>query len=190
MTIDKSWMSVKDRSSDEYVGGVKAFVERAKVYTNESGQIRCPCAVCLNRNLHDLSTVEHHLIEKGIQHTYTIWAYHGESYPPREYDSEEEDDEEEEERGSSNRDELADLVGEDYNNLTFSDKLMHMKAVNQLSNESFDSLLKLLKDAFPQGTVLPEPLCETETNAQNLQKKRKNNNNNNNKNLPKKKQEP
>uniref|UniRef100_A0A803QLN9 Transposase-associated domain-containing protein n=1 Tax=Cannabis sativa TaxID=3483 RepID=A0A803QLN9_CANSA len=65
MTIDKSWMSVKDRSSDEYVGGVKAFVERAKVYTNESGQIRCPCAVCLNRNLHDLSTVEHHLIEKG-----------------------------------------------------------------------------------------------------------------------------
>ncbi|XP_062104613.1 uncharacterized protein LOC133815841 [Humulus lupulus] len=172
MTIDKSWMSVKDRSSDEYVGGVKAFVERAKTYMNEQGQIRCPCAVCLNRNLHDSSTVEHHLIEKGIQHTYTIWAYHGESYPPQECESEDSMDEEESE---TERVKLADVLGEASEGLTLSDKLMHLKAFHQLSNESFDALVKLLKEVFPEGTVLPEPQCETESKAQSMQKKRKNN---------------
>ena len=39
--------------------------------------------------------------------------------------------------------------------LNFLVKLVHIKVLNGWSNKSFDMLLELLKEALPEGTVLP-----------------------------------
>ena len=43
-----------------------------------------------------------------------------------------------------------------FSELTFLVKLMHIKMLNRWSNKSFDMLLKLLLDAFPNGTSIPK----------------------------------
>lgn len=78
MSIDKSWMNLKNHLSSEYFNGVKAFIDKAKSYVNEQGVIRCPCQKCLNRMFQMLSTVEAHLIDYGFQQTYKKWTFHGE----------------------------------------------------------------------------------------------------------------
>ena len=42
-----------------------------------------------------------------------------------------------------------------FSTLTFLVKLMHIKVFNRWMNKSFDMLLELLKDAFPNGTKIP-----------------------------------
>ena len=44
---------------------------------------------------------------------------------------------------------------EKYSNLAFIVKLMHIKCINCWSNNSFNMLLELLKDAFPMCETLP-----------------------------------
>ena len=43
-----------------------------------------------------------------------------------------------------------------FSTLTFLVKLMHIKVLNRWSNKSFDMLLELLLDAFPNGTSIPK----------------------------------
>ena len=40
--------------------------------------------------------------------------------------------------------------------LNFLVKLMHLKVLNKWTNRSFDMLLKLLKEVFPEGCKLPD----------------------------------
>ncbi|KAM7502720.1 hypothetical protein LguiB_001624 [Lonicera macranthoides] len=80
MPINKSWMVVKNRLSTEYINGVEEFVEIDKARVNAEGQMRCPCMSCLNRRFQALRAVEMHLIQKGIQPSYTVWSFHGESF--------------------------------------------------------------------------------------------------------------
>ena len=40
--------------------------------------------------------------------------------------------------------------------LTFLVKLMHVKVLNCWSDKSFDMLLQLLIDAFPEGSIIPK----------------------------------
>ena len=42
-----------------------------------------------------------------------------------------------------------------FSSLTFIVKLMHIKVLNRWSNKSFDMLLELLSDAFPEGNKIP-----------------------------------
>ena len=43
-----------------------------------------------------------------------------------------------------------------FSSLNFLAKLMHLKVLNKWTNKSFDMLLKLLKEAFPEGCKLPD----------------------------------
>ncbi|PON35715.1 hypothetical protein PanWU01x14_334170, partial [Parasponia andersonii] len=51
--------------------------------------------------------VEHHLIEKGIQPSYTIWSYHGELFPTTNDPNEDENDG----QGDEMQDLLTDITG-------------------------------------------------------------------------------
>ena len=44
--------------------------------------------------------------------------------------------------------------------LTFIVKLMHIKVLNRWSNKSFDMLLQLLREAFPEGTIIGKSIYE------------------------------
>ncbi|KAF4403393.1 hypothetical protein G4B88_008039 [Cannabis sativa] len=107
MSIDKSWMTIENRLSVEYIKGVKAFVERAKAYVNTQGQVRCPCGFCLNRSFQDLYIVEHHLVQNGIQQTYTIWSYYGESFQSQQYENNDLVDD-----GDDDSDEMANVLAD------------------------------------------------------------------------------
>ncbi|RVX00750.1 hypothetical protein CK203_026403 [Vitis vinifera] len=47
------------------------------------------------------------------------------------------------------------FTGSKFSSLTFIVKLMHLKVLNHWSNKSFDMLLELLSEIFPEGTNLP-----------------------------------
>ncbi|XP_062089141.1 uncharacterized protein LOC133795700 [Humulus lupulus] len=80
MTIDKSWMTVRNRLSREYRVGVRLFLQRAAQYANENREIRCSCNNCLNHLLQPLPLVELHLVQHGIQLSYKVWDYHGKKH--------------------------------------------------------------------------------------------------------------
>ncbi|KAK1301584.1 hypothetical protein QJS10_CPB12g00861 [Acorus calamus] len=84
--MDKSWMFIRDRRSDEFRAGVASFLEVARncpaERKNEAGHIRCPCQRCANRFYFSLETVEVHLYKSGIMSGYTTWISHGEVVPP------------------------------------------------------------------------------------------------------------
>ena len=48
-----------------------------------------------------------------------------------------------------------------YSALNFLVKLMHLKVMHKCSNHYFDSLLELLIDAMPVGTILPKSHYES-----------------------------
>lgn len=90
MAIDKSWIQLPDRLCAEYQAGVKAFVERCWDYSDEHGEVRCPCRCCNNCSFQNLDTVEAHLLDWGFQEVYTTRIFHGEQHHP---DSEDDSDE-------------------------------------------------------------------------------------------------
>ncbi|KAF2308960.1 hypothetical protein GH714_026022 [Hevea brasiliensis] len=47
-----------------------------------------------------------------------------------------------------------------FSTLSFTIKLLHLKVYNKWSNKSFDMLLKLLRDALPEGQTLLKSHCE------------------------------
>ncbi|XP_030493808.2 uncharacterized protein LOC115709754 isoform X1 [Cannabis sativa] len=99
MPIDKSWMNGKNRLSREYRTGVKEFVEHAKPHVNHEGQMRCPCMKCLNQKFQIPRAVEMHLFQNGIQSSYRVWSFHGESFhnPLVDYSGDEDDNNEDDE---------------------------------------------------------------------------------------------
>jgi hypothetical protein len=82
MTIDKSWTTLTNKFSKEYLIGLKAFTERCKNYTNSHNKARCPCNKCNNVYWHSIRTIERHIHENGFCTTYKTWIYHGECFVP------------------------------------------------------------------------------------------------------------
>lgn len=125
-------MAVKNLLSREYINGAKEFVEVAKAHVNAEGHIRCPCMNCLNRKFQAPIAVQMHLIQKGIQLTYTVWSFHGESFhnPPVDY-PEDDDDEMEDVLGDLTRHggygETSNTSGGCYNDLPTYDSNRHDK---------------------------------------------------------------
>ncbi|KAL4016784.1 hypothetical protein IC575_024441 [Cucumis melo] len=77
--MDKSWM-MENRMSREYELGVEAFIQFGFRHAKGSSTIRCPCLKCGNRLPQDKSTVRYHLYANGIDQSYKIWFWHGESF--------------------------------------------------------------------------------------------------------------
>ena len=48
MSIDKVWMFIKDRGSQEWQNGMKAFIDMAFAEVVEANTIRCLCHKCVN----------------------------------------------------------------------------------------------------------------------------------------------
>ncbi|KAM6576701.1 hypothetical protein CsatB_028538 [Cannabis sativa] len=78
MSIDKTWINNPNKLSDEYATGVLAFVERARLFVDETGLVKCPCNKCVNIQLQKIDVLEHHLFNNGFLLTYTNWYWHGE----------------------------------------------------------------------------------------------------------------
>ena len=193
-------MQLKDRLCNEYVEGVRTFIQAARQHLRVDDKTRCPCQQCLNVRFQDLVTVEQHLIRYGFSSSYNRWIHHGENVGGVSLaetsmcndrdgcvvnDNYVDDDiiaalndmhalinkEVDLNEATSNdmgkNDENIDyLFGKAYQELypgctklsalTFLVKLMHIKVLNGWSNKSFDMLLELLLDAFPDGAKIPK----------------------------------
>ncbi|XP_026383291.1 uncharacterized protein LOC113278748 [Papaver somniferum] len=77
--MDRSWIRLKDRTSDEYVKGIQSFMVVAKNYTDAEQKILCPCRSCQNKNpKRKLDLIERHLRSNGFSPSYQVWVHHGE----------------------------------------------------------------------------------------------------------------
>ena len=74
--MDRTWINAK-RMSDEYINGVKEFLDFAERNANdESGMFYCPCVECLNQTRLSAEDIYLHLICEGFCKSYTLWIWH------------------------------------------------------------------------------------------------------------------
>lgn len=79
MKYDKTWMSCA-RKAPRYIQHVGSFLDFASKYGGGNTIFSCPCRQCKNgKGLHPLSDISLHLLRYGIDLTYTMWRFHGES---------------------------------------------------------------------------------------------------------------
>ncbi|XP_026395400.1 uncharacterized protein LOC113290088 [Papaver somniferum] len=76
--IEKDWMDETDIFSKVYRDGVKYFIQFATTDGSSNKTCACPCARCRNKKNLRIAVVRQHLLEKGIDKSYRIWALHGE----------------------------------------------------------------------------------------------------------------
>jgi hypothetical protein len=81
MTIDKSWIHLRNRNSPEFVNGLNNFIEIAKNHVDSRGKAYCPCRLCYNGRRQDMDTIKAHVRNKGFLESYELWNYHGEKHP-------------------------------------------------------------------------------------------------------------
>lgn len=193
--MSHQWVKNGNRISTEYIQGVKEFLNVARQTLNSRGLTLCPCARCLNARMQELGVIRAHLINVGIDKSYTRWVHHGE------------DEVSEEDTGSDEflgglRAGLEDATGhplfnigpindlngnqhqskkqsrlnealhaplyEGCNNsstLTFIVKLMNLKVMNKWTDNSFELLLKLLHEVLPDGNNCPESYYGVQTES-------------------------
>ncbi|GJV91185.1 hypothetical protein Tco_1538998 [Tanacetum coccineum] len=82
MTIDKSWTTISNRNSTDFLQGLFDFLEHCKTLLDPNGEIACPCASCGNTETGSIQTLWAHIHEYGFDSTYTTWDKHGEPHPP------------------------------------------------------------------------------------------------------------
>ena len=75
MPIDKSWIHLRNRLSDEYWDGLCAFIEFGKNYANSTGGIRYLYIKCRNHEMLAPEIVKVHIHRWGFDTSYTIWIY-------------------------------------------------------------------------------------------------------------------
>ena len=76
--LDRKWMHC-ERTSAEYINGVKEFVEFAVARVDDANKIVCPCMRCLYGKCVNPIDLMSHLICHGIDRSYTRWTQHGET---------------------------------------------------------------------------------------------------------------
>ena len=76
--MDKSWITIGNRVSLEYMQGAKAFIAFAYTNKHPNAQIKCPCKRCCNTINQRSKDAYEHIIMHGFLETYTKWVYHGE----------------------------------------------------------------------------------------------------------------
>ncbi|XP_074573987.1 uncharacterized protein LOC141830448 [Curcuma longa] len=78
--MDKEWMHLPSRLVPKYEEGVQKFLAQARNYAKTRETILCPCKRCQNKKYMKFDQVYEHLIMKGIDPSYTVWVFHGETY--------------------------------------------------------------------------------------------------------------
>lgn len=76
----KHWMGELDTHGDVFRQGVAEFVEYAR--RNKGDMFSCPCTKCRNGRNHKYHDVSLHLLQWGIDQTYTFWCWHGRCIHP------------------------------------------------------------------------------------------------------------
>ena len=82
--MERRWIYLKNRLSEEYRSGVAEFLAIAENNMRESmnDHMRCPCMDCKNEKLWpEKRQVQSHLIRRGFMEGYTCWTRHGEVEP-------------------------------------------------------------------------------------------------------------
>nr|GEY52070.1 hypothetical protein [Tanacetum cinerariifolium] len=163
MIIDKSWTSISNRNSREFLRGLHVFLEHYKTLLDPvSREIACPCDLCGNSQTGSINTLWTHISKNGFVSTYTIWDKHGESLPPPpllplppqppspEYDN-----------MAAFLNEIIRLDNEATDklypgctwmtSLDFLAKMSHAKVLGKITNSGFNMILKVLQEPFPHG---------------------------------------
>ena len=78
MSIDKTWMFIKDRRLPEWQNGMKAFLDMAFAKIEVANTIRCPCRKCVNVVPKTRDEVALDLCKFGMDQAYKRWIFHGE----------------------------------------------------------------------------------------------------------------
>jgi hypothetical protein len=78
MSIDKTWMFIKDRRLPEWQNGMKAFLDMAFAKVAVANTIRCPCRKCVNVVPKTRDEVALDLCKFGMDQAYKRWIFHGE----------------------------------------------------------------------------------------------------------------
>ena len=169
-----------DRTSSEYIDGVKEFVEFAAAHACDVNNIVCPCIRCLNGKRVDPMDLLNHLICNGIDQSYTRWTKHGETDEvecrDREHDVSSASNDVIDQSDEDCLEEMVRVVGEEnpeifeelksdaetplyvgckYSRLRAVVKLYNLKARYGWSDASFTALLTFLRDVLPKDNVLP-----------------------------------
>lgn len=76
--MERQWIISPNRLSLEYRERVQSFINFASHHVNERNGIQCPCRKCHNKYMHSLDVVHIHLLNYGMDVTYTRWIHHGE----------------------------------------------------------------------------------------------------------------
>ena len=79
MSMEKSWIYLKNHLCDEYWDGLSTFIEVAKNYANSLGHISCPCIKCQNHDMLPVEIVRVYIHRFGFDTMYTKWIHHGEA---------------------------------------------------------------------------------------------------------------
>ena len=193
MTIDKTWVTMRNRKDPAYWEGLQAFMALASKHKDCDGRIFCPCVRCKNTRLHPLHIVEAHIFTKGFETSYERWTYHGEPdepieandadademvdviedfFPPINDDERATDDGIQ--RGQFYDEMFEEIEAELYpgcdwiSSLNFLAKLMHLKNLGKIPNFVFDQILKLLKFAFPKENKIPPTFYEAKKKLSKL----------------------
>ncbi|KAF7130454.1 hypothetical protein RHSIM_Rhsim10G0071800 [Rhododendron simsii] len=142
--MDKDWMAIKNRLSEQYKQGVESFIEFAMANSGAQAEIRCPCIDCLHSKTLSSEVFRIHLIIKGINSSYKTWMYHGEPVPAR-HPQTQYDDYHEHNEGIG--DQIGREVPEDDNQL--HDMLEQSIVGGKLGNETLDMIMKIIKEMLP-----------------------------------------
>jgi hypothetical protein len=99
----------KDRDSVEWQSGMKSFLEFSFDGLHPNSSVPCPCTKCLNNAQRKRRDVHMHLLQNGMDLTYTTWIYHGEQ-PDEDNMAEDSDDEDAADDGDGICDMLQTLI--------------------------------------------------------------------------------
>ncbi|KAH0652742.1 hypothetical protein KY289_030420 [Solanum tuberosum] len=184
------------RYSKKYIDGIESFLDFAYSYGDPQGEeIQCPCAKCCNIRWTRRNVVYDHLICYGFVKGYTRWINHGEwdiklnvdddmDYSRNDIDGLLNDQfrdvaQAEGVYDGPNKDakKFYNLVEEasqelypgctGFSKLSFTLHLYLLKCLHGWSNESFTSLLELLKEAMPELNI-PPSYNKTKSMVKNL----------------------
>lgn len=78
--MDRSWMYLRERTSNYYRSKVDDFLKFAYQNKVEQSAIYCPCKECDNRYFLSKEAIKGHLIIYGFTDNYFVWTSHGETH--------------------------------------------------------------------------------------------------------------
>ncbi|KAL6596879.1 hypothetical protein ACP70R_047013 [Stipagrostis hirtigluma subsp. patula] len=150
--MDKSWMKLPDRFSQEYIAGVDAFIAFALQHNGGNNMMLCPCQYCANTTSQCATLVRTHLIIYGMRPSYTKWLSHGEEATIDEDHVEEpledEDEDEDDGDGFDGFDDIQDLLDDIHRATTVVEQQENQNGGGENTSESsqgasrFDNLLR------------------------------------------------